>query len=307
MFFASFKNKKIERILFISLSNVGDIVLTFPVFDALREMFPSARISVVVGPKGRSFFEGNPHVDELIIYNKRSSWPEQWQWLLKLRVHSFDLVVDLRNSFLPFLIKARHRTWPVFGRAKVHMKEKHLGRLTSIVGALPTVHHRYAITPSKRDKGTAQHLLMGVTDLVLIAPGAADHRKRWSEEGFFKVITFLVKERGQKVVVVGDLKDKAVITRILKEVPSGVFNLCAMTSLTELACVVDHCKAAVVNDSGVMHLCSYYNVPTVSLFGPTDPFFYGPWSKESRVVRFNTEDVTAVTEKVIQEIDKVLK
>ncbi len=204
-------------------------------------------------------------------------------------------------------MKARHRAWPVFGRAKTHMKEKHLERLRSIVGVLPLVHHRYAIMPSKADKGTARHLLMGMTDLVLVAPGAADHRKRWSEEGFLKVINFLVKERGQKVVVVGDLKDKPVIVRILKDAASGVFNLCGMTSLTELACVVDRCKAAVVNDSGVMHVCSYYYVPTVSLFGPTDPFFYGPWGKDSRVVRFNTEDALAVTEKVIEELDKVLQ
>jgi ADP-heptose:LPS heptosyltransferase len=307
MFFAFSKNKKIDRILLVSLTNVGDIVLTFPVFDTLREMFPSAKISVMVGPKGRTFFEGNPHVDELIVYDKRASWPERWKWFLKLRAHSFDLVVDLRNSFLPFLLKAKVVTFPALGRSKVHMREKHLNRLRSVLGVLQPQHHRYAIVPSKADERTIQHLLMGTRDFVLVAPGAADDRKRWSEEGFSAVITSLVKKKGQRVVVVGDMKDKAVVARILKDAPSGVFNLCGMTSLTELACVVDRCKGALVNDSGIMHVCSYYDVPTVSLFGPTDPFFYGPWSRENRVVRFNKGSPQDIVPEVIHALDEVLK
>lgn len=307
MFFAFSKDTKINRILFISLSNVGDIVLTFPVFDALREKFPSAKISVVVGPKGKSFFESNTHVDSLFIYDKRASWSEKWKWFLKLRAYSFDLVIDLRNSFLPFLLRSNIVTLPILGRAKVHMKEKHWARLRSVIGESHPSHHRYALAPLKGDERTIQHSLMGARDLVLVAPGAADAKKRWSEEGFSAIINTLVKKRGQKVVVVGDMKDKDVVTRVLKNAPSGVLNLCGMTSLTELACVVDRCKAALVNDSGIMHLCSYYNIPTVALFGPTDPFFYGPWSKESRIVLFDQGDVTSVTAKVIQEMDEVLK
>lgn len=307
MFFVSSKNKKMDRILIVSLTNVGDIVLTFPVFDTLREMFPSAKICVMVGPKGRTFFEGNSYVDELIVYDKYASWPQRWKWLLKLRAHSFDLVIDLRNSFLPFLVKAKVVTLPALGRTKVHMKEKHLNRLRSVLGVLQPCHHRYAIVPSRTDERTVQHWLMGARDFILVAPGAADDRKRWSEEGFSVVITSLVKKKGQRVVVVGDMKDKAVVTRILKNLPSSVLNLCGMTSLTELACVVDRCKGALVNDSGIMHVCSYYDIPTVSMFGPTDPFFYGPWSRENRVIRFNKEDTQDMVSEVIDALDEVLK
>lgn len=93
------------KILFITLSNIGDVILTFPVFDALHERFPDARISVVLGPKAKALFEGNPFVDQLVVFDKRSTLKEKWRWLRELRRERFDLVVDLRNSMMPYLVR----------------------------------------------------------------------------------------------------------------------------------------------------------------------------------------------------------
>ena len=101
---------KVRKILVISLSNIGDIILTTPVISILREHFPSSCIKVLVGPKGLSLFENCKTVDEVIIFDKHVSWLKQVNFVLKLRKEKFDLVVDLRNTVIPLLIGARFRT-----------------------------------------------------------------------------------------------------------------------------------------------------------------------------------------------------
>ena len=55
------KNSNIHKILVISLSNIGDVILTFPVVDILKENFPEAKLSIVVGPKAESLLTNNSY------------------------------------------------------------------------------------------------------------------------------------------------------------------------------------------------------------------------------------------------------
>jgi ADP-heptose:LPS heptosyltransferase len=278
-------HSKVERILLVSLSNIGDVILTFPVFDTLRATFPDAAISVVVGPKGRTFFSHNPHVHRAIVYDKAMPWTGKLRWLAGLRRQRFDLVVDLRNSMLPFLLNARVVTPPAFRSAHCHMKEKHLRRLALVLDAPVSPTEKYAGVVSVRGLKHAGRSVPGQEGYVLFAPGAADPRKRWSAEGFAKAIQHVINRYGKRVVIVGDRRDCPLVERILKNVRGRVVNLCGLTTLTELVGVMHRAGLAVTNDSGVMHLASYFDVPTIALFGPTDPFFYGPWSSQNDVIR----------------------
>ncbi|MBF0593677.1 MAG: glycosyltransferase family 9 protein [Candidatus Omnitrophica bacterium] len=281
-----FAPAKVRSVLFISLSNIGDVVLTFPVFDALCEAYPDALFSVIVSAKAKAFFEGNPRVKRVHILEKQTGIPSKVRWILELRRDKFDLVVDLRNSMLPFLTRSRRRTRPVFaGESVGHMRDKHLRRLQTVLKDIPLPQNRHALFWDKSEKLAVDGLLAGCARFVIVAPGAADDRKRWTDSGFVEVIRYLKDVRGLNVILVGDRKDAGIAGGILKSVPDGVVNLCGRTSLKELALVLSKARLAVVNDSGIMHLASYLNIPTVALFGPTDPLVYGPWGKKACVVR----------------------
>ena len=281
-----FKASKVRTILFISLSNIGDVVLTFPVFDALCEAHPDALFSVVISTKGKSFFEGHPRVKKVHTLEKRSGIGEKIRWLRELRREKFDLVVDLRNSMLPFLTRARRRTRPVFaGESAGHMRDKHLRRLSTVLKNIPLPSNRHALHWSSEESKSMASMLMGVTGFIVVAPGAADERKRWTQDGFVQVIRFLLQKPGIRVVMVGDRKDARFAELVLKDISGGVINLCGVTSLKQLAFVISKARVVLVNDSGTMHLASYLNVPTVALFGPTDPRLYGPWGSHGQVVR----------------------
>jgi ADP-heptose:LPS heptosyltransferase len=276
----------IERILFVTLSNIGDVVMTFPVFDRLHSRFPEARITVLSGPKARGFFSGHPAVGELVVYDKHASFAEKMRMVLALRRQSFQLAVDMRNSFLPFLSGAAASTVPEFVKTHDrHMKDKHLARLHRILPAMSGPVKKTALFVSAADRSALAALLPVKSGYVVVAPGAADDRKRWPSDRFAVVVERLLKDHGCTVVLVGDRRDGGNIAGMLSAFPAGVINLCGQTNLCQLAFVLSRASFALTNDSGIMHMASYLDVPVLVLFGPTDPFFYGPWGERSMFLR----------------------
>lgn len=293
MMSAKLSNKsEIKKILVVSLTNIGDVILTFPVIDILKKDFPSAKLSVVIGPKAESLFCENPFLDQVYIFDKHQPPLKSLLWISRLRRERFDLVVDLRNTAIPLMISPRYRTSYRMKKTNgLHMKEKHLNRLESVY--VPETHatEQCALFVTKKDEEYVDQLIDREVGhdgrYVIIAPGAADHSKRWPEENFSSVCDRLIKDHNVKIIFVGNEEDRKVARRINKFMIADTANLCGRTNLVQLAGLFKRCFFTIVNDSAPMHLASYLNIPVLALFGPTDPSRYGPWSLRSCFLRKN--------------------
>ena len=84
------------NILVTRLSHLGDCIQTVPMLNALRDLFPSARITWIVEPLGARVLQGLPSLDELIIIPKRalSAPGAVWRWRDRLRSAAFDIAID---------------------------------------------------------------------------------------------------------------------------------------------------------------------------------------------------------------------
>src|SRR3989338_4204318 len=98
------------KILFITLSNIGDVILTLPVLDRIRQIYPEADITVMAGKRPKEIFENNPNIKRVIVYNRRVSLKEKINLFMELKKERFDIVIDLRNSFFGCLLPARYKT-----------------------------------------------------------------------------------------------------------------------------------------------------------------------------------------------------
>ena len=294
---------KVKNILVISLSNIGDIILTFPVLEILKRDFPSAKLSIVVGPKGESLFQKNPFLDQVYIFDKHQSPLKMIQWIFKLRKKAFDCVIDLRHTAIPFFLAPKYRA-PLLARPKNHLHrlEKHLNRLKTIYPFDPfrvnpeqsrrvenhVIREKILCVPEE-DKDYVRQLQREQSfegqKYVVFAPGAANHEKRWTPEGFAQVGDQLIEKFQWQVILVGDDKDQDCAQKVLSLMKQRGVNLCGTLTLLQLAELLSRCQLALVNDSAVMHLASYLDVPVVALFGPTDPEYYGPWSERSSFIR----------------------
>jgi ADP-heptose:LPS heptosyltransferase len=129
---------------------------------------------------------------------------------------------------------------------------------------------------------------------AVFSPGASRRRlaKAWDEQKFAEVISQLSMEFGLSSVLVGgdDTAEctgaiRTYVENILTGGVRQVVDLAGKISLRELAAVLKKAKLFVGIDSGVMHMASALDIPTVGIFGPTDPFFVAPQNEKSMVVR----------------------
>jgi lipopolysaccharide heptosyltransferase II len=283
---------KIKKILVVSLSNIGDIVLTFPVIDILKRDFPDAQLDLIVGPNGESLVCGNPYFRKVFVYHKSQSPLSILKWLRELAAEKYDLAVDLRNTAIPFLIFAKHKTPLMIVRPKVgHMREQHLARLKSVHNFTSSQAAKISLFISSADEDIVLQFLkpLGSARKVVFAPGSRAESKRWQKEGFAKLADYLIEHYGVQVVFTGDQNDVEVVSKISTLMKNPSLDLTGKLTLPQSAYVLSLSDLAIVNDSAPMHLASYLNVPVVALFGPTDPKRYGPWSGKCAVVRNNDQ------------------
>ena len=279
---------EVNRILVITLSNVGDIILTTPVIKALSKELPSARIDVMVGPGGREIFEKDPRIFKVIIYDKHMPMAEKRRLQLKLKKLRYDLVVDIRNTVFPLLIGPKYRTATIqkFPNSVVHSRKRHLYRLKSVgIDNLDEVSY---IHITKEDDEHAEKLLKekGIVDpIVVVNPGAKSHLKRWTVEGFAEVSDRLITECGANVVFVGLKEDEAVVKEIITKMKNKPHNLVNRTNIRQLGSLLRRSRLLVTNDSAPLHLGCAVGVKVVALFGPTDPRKYGPTGEFDVVVK----------------------
>jgi lipopolysaccharide heptosyltransferase II len=119
--------------------------------------------------------------------------------------------------------------------------------------------------------------------LLTIAPGTVWETKHWRSEGFAEVARHFMR-KGFTVVLTGSKRERAVCDEVTSAAP-GTLNLAGETTLSEHAALIGRSALCITNDSGPMHLAVALGRPVVSIFGPTDEIWIGPYRRANAVVR----------------------
>ena len=279
---------QIRRMLVITLSNIGDIILTTPVIRTLSKEFPGSRIDVMVGPNGKDIFDKDPRIFKLVVYDKRISITEKRRLQLKLRKLKYDLVADLRNTVFPFFLAPKYRTSPIqsFPKEIVHKKERHLYRLFSF--GIEDLNERSYIHITKEDEYYVDDLLKtnAVTGpVVVVSPGAKSHLKRWTIEGFAEVCDGLIGECAASIVFAGTgPDDKEIALSVARKMKNKCHDFVGKTNIRQLASLLKRSNLLISNDSAPMHLGCAVGTKVLAIFGPTDPRKYGPTGEFDAVI-----------------------
>jgi heptosyltransferase I len=119
--------------------------------------------------------------------------------------------------------------------------------------------------------------------LVVMAPATNWETKAWRREAFAEVARHFL-QKGFAVTLIGSDSERAICEEVAKGAP-GAINLAGETTLSELAALIARAALCVSNDSGPMHFAVALGRPVVSVFGPTDPIWAGPYRRDSAVLR----------------------
>ncbi len=286
---SSVDSAKIRNILVFALSNIGDAVLNTPVISVLKEQFPDSYLCLLISPKAAPIFAGSKLIDEIAIYDKHTSWLQKLSLVRKLRKKKFDLIVDLRNSAIPFFVGAKYRTSYFVDRSAPSMRKRHLDRIRFLISSEP---HRnrfdfFSDTEKKSavEKAKAKSAQIRQNEFVIIAPGAGSALKRWNLSGFAEVINHFTQKKKKSVVLIGWDQEHELGVELERMASGPIINLIGALNLRESAGLISQASLVIANDSAVMHLAHELNRPTVSIFGPTDPKKYSQIGANRRMVK----------------------
>jgi heptosyltransferase-2 len=301
-----------KRILIVRTDRVGDVLLSTPVIKALRDSYPTSFIAIVVSPYAKDIVEGNPYLDEIIIYDKEGkhkSWQRSLKFALNLKKKRFDLAIILHPTNRVHLVTFfagiprrigynRKMGFLLTDRLK-HTKQ--LGEKHESEYALDLIRHlgvepqdKFPFMPIKpeSEKWTEelfQHEGINKSDkLLAIHPGASCPSKVWPNERFAEVADKLVQNYGFKVLLVAGPKDILLAQNVIKNMHHVALNLAGRTSVSQLASILKKCQLFISNDSGPVHIAVSVGTPVISIFGRNQkglsPLRWGPLGKKDKVL-----------------------
>lgn len=274
----------INKILFITLSNVGDAIMTTPVLQALHNNYKDAKIDIVADHRSSEIFSNCPFRGDIFIKNKKSFLRGVPDLLRKLRARQYDLIVDLRTDGLVYLLHGRKKlTKRHRGKTGAHAVQQHMGVIGSVYHnrTIPECH----IWTGQGDEDFARSVIgeMIGKRILSLGPGANSQKKIWPVENYTALIKKLAGDF-DAVVILGNGQDAALAKDITAPAGMTVLDLCGRTTILQAAAVLQYAIVFIGSDSGLGHMAAARGVPTITLFGPGEPERYLPWSEKSQYV-----------------------
>ena len=305
------------HILLIRFSSLGDVVKCTGLPRQIKKAYPKARITFLTAEEFLPLFESNPHVDQVLGFDRKSGLEGLLALASQLRVQRWDLIADihrsLRSRVLCWLLRGKHtkyskRTiqrmllikfgWNTYQPAKGKEEdfldgfapygvvndgqgtELHVAEL----GNNPDLKERLGDALDQIAAWRKSGL-----PVIGLAPVAAWDLKRWPLESFQDLIHRYVKQTGGGMVLFGGSGDKEVEGLFSGVEPNGV-SMVGRTSFMESAYVASLLDTVITNDTGMLHLSEAVGTDVVALFGPTSrELGYFPVRNGSQVMEVELE------------------
>jgi heptosyltransferase III len=262
----------------LRLRSLGDCVLTTPALSLLQKARPDLRIAVMVEDRFKEIFEGLvPTIPPELSALRR------WRPSLCLNLHG-----GTRSAWLTALSGAKFRAGFEHYRLKPFYNIQ-IPKAQQILGVDRQVH-------------TAEHLASAMFFLgvprspvppsTLVAPAvfasptgqpfavmhpiAATPEKTWPAAGFLAIAEQL-RQGNIDPVFIGAAQDDLS--------PFAAFRTIQGAPLAHIKSLLAAAALFIGNDSGPAHMAAAFGLPTIVIFGDSDPRVWGPWHTQSQIVQ----------------------
>ncbi|MCK9594894.1 MAG: lipopolysaccharide heptosyltransferase II [Candidatus Omnitrophica bacterium] len=301
------KNK--EKILIFNVNWLGDVLFSTAVIRNIRYNYPDSFIACVIPGRCQSVLEGNPYLDEVIIFDEKKEHKgvlAKIKFVAYLRGKKFDRIFLLHRSFsrllIAFLAGIPRRIGYYTAKRGFLLTQKitppdinsmhRIDYYLNVIGKSGLeVKDRFTdFFVSEKDLLRVKELLAGygLTDkdlLVGINPGGNWGPKRWPKEYFSCLADRLIEELSARVLITGSQKDLALAEEIRSKMKNKPVIVCGQLSIKQFAGLAKRLDLFISADSGPLHIANAAGAKKIiGLFGPTDTKITGPYPPDNAVI-----------------------
>lgn len=288
---------------------LGDCVMATPALELIRKTLPGWFIGGLVRPGMNELLAGTEYFDELHVERSSGVFGPKFV-AAKIRPRCYDAALLLTNSFSTALIvriagiprrigydrdarallltdrlqapKRARGGWAPIPAVSYYMHaarcllDESYPRALPATASLPCEPMRLAITSKEREAANAILSQANITpgnQYAILNPGGNNPAKRWPASRFARIADHLHRHHNLVTLVNGSPNE----AELARDIVRSCNALTPVASLPDLGIDIASLKAIiagaslmVTNDTGPRHLAVAFNVPTVSLFGPTD-------------------------------------
>ncbi|HLE17898.1 MAG TPA: lipopolysaccharide heptosyltransferase II [Syntrophales bacterium] len=300
----------VERVLIRGTNWIGDAVITLAAISAVRETYPQAGIFVLAKPWVADIYRLCPYVDEVIVYES----PGVHHGILgllrlakELKDMNFGVAILLQNAIEAAII-ARLAGIPVRAgyntdargfllthavvRTKAVKKIHQTGYYVKMLKALGCEEGQKGpyLSLADEDRQKAGCLLQdyGMDEdrpIIGMAPGATyGPAKKWFPERFAVLADRLKEEFSAQIILFGSEGDRGTTAAVQRKAVHPLIDLAGVTHLRTAISLIARCRLFISNDSGLMHVAGGLNIPTIAIFGSTNPLTTSPIGDKNTII-----------------------
>jgi heptosyltransferase-1 len=313
---------RVEHLLIVRLSAMGDVIHTLPAAQVLRRAFPQAMIGWLIEERWAELLcapgaarrgarsTERPLVDwvhtvDLKDWRKSLFSPQTLEHIARVwndvRAAHYAIAVDLQGAIRSAVLASWSGASVVYGAREpregpaalcytrqttprgAHVVEQNLSIVETLIGKkMDMAAIEFPVDPKAEEKVEWQLRQADVKDFAILNPGAGWGAKQWPAERFGHVARLLAKSGMQSIVNYGPGEED--LARQAGEASRSTAQAWQL-SISELIALTRRARLFIGGDTGPLHLAAAFKVPVVAIFGPTDPARNGPYGTRSVVLR----------------------
>ncbi len=288
-----------RSVLIIVTRRIGDVLLATPLMRSVKRAWPDSALDVLVFEGTQGVIAANPDVRRILTVPERPGWLAHLSFILGL-LRRYDIALSVLHGDRPTLyafLAGRWRAGLLNATRKERWKQPFLHRwvpfdnrnthtvlMNLALADLLGIELRPEVAVSwNAENAAGVNALLGrasAPPIAVLHPYPKFNYKKWRRAGWLETAGWLAA-RGYRIVLSGgaDPAEIAYVADIARDMPPDTLNLAGRLSLAEAGCLVSRAAVFVGPDTALTHMAAALGVPTVALFGPTDPVKWGPWPK----------------------------
>ncbi len=297
-----------EKILIIQTAFIGDAILTLPLLQKLKEIYPESIIDVVSNPLTLEIFSASSCVNEVIILDKRDEHKSIFsifKFSKKIKERSYTKLFSPHRSFrtaLIVLLSDIRETYGFDNSSFMHVYKYLIPynyQVHEVQRNLDLIDFKYdeqswRIKPKLNIKSSVKEKVekfikennLDNTNIIASAPGSIWNTKQYPLEHYEKVISELNK-KAFKVILIGGEKDKDVCNKLVSG-NGNIISCAGNFSIVESVELLKNVRLLISNDSAPTHMGMCADIPVLTLYCSTSyKFGFYPYNEKSSYLSYD--------------------